>query len=93
MMKISGTRGLILVWAMLLVLLALTVAGSFVFTGPSSLAVSLGIALAKSALVYWFFMNLRQENGLIRVVALGVAAWLLILFLLAGFDYLTRSLT
>jgi cytochrome c oxidase subunit 4 len=87
----SGTLRLIVTWAALMVLLALTVAGSFVFTGPASLGVSLGIALAKSVLVYWFFMNLREEHGLIRVVALGVAAWLFILFLLAGFDYLTRS--
>jgi cytochrome c oxidase subunit 4 len=89
----SGIRNLLVVWVALLALLALTVAASFVFTGPASLGASLGIASAKSALVYWFFMNLREEKGLIRVVALGAVAWLLILFLLAGTDYLTRSLS
>jgi cytochrome c oxidase subunit 4 len=92
-MTMSGIRGLITIWAILLALLALTVAGSFAFTGPTSLVISLGIAFAKAALVYWFFMNLREETGLTRVIAFGVGAWLFILFLLSGFDYLTRTLT
>lgn len=71
-------------------LLALTVAASFVLTGPLSLAASMSIAAAKAALVYWFFMHLREEGGLVRLAAIGAIAWLMILFLLVGADYAGR---
>jgi cytochrome c oxidase subunit 4 len=84
-------KPLILIWAVLMALLGLTVAASFAFTGPASAAVSLGIALAKAMLIFWFFMHLRDEGGLIRIVAIGAAAWLLILILLTAADYATRG--
>lgn len=87
----TGIRPLILVWAALLVLLGLTVTASFQFSGPASIAASLGIALAKAVLIFWFFMHLREESGLIRLVAIGAAAWMLILFLLAAADFTTRG--
>ena len=71
-------------------LLALTVGASFVLTGTASLVVSLGIAFAKVILIFWFFMQLRSEQGLIRVFAAGAGVWLLILFGLATIDYATR---
>jgi cytochrome c oxidase subunit IV len=83
----QGTRPLFLVWIALVVLLALTVAASFVLTGASSLAASLGIAAGKAALVAWVFMHLREEGGLVRAVAIGALAWLLILFVLGGAAY------
>lgn len=78
------------VWGALLAFLALTVGASFVLTGTASIVVSLGIAFAKAALIFWFFMQLRSEQGLIRVFALGAGVWLLILFGLATIDYATR---
>jgi cytochrome c oxidase subunit IV len=66
-----STRSMILVWLALLLLLAATVAASFVAAGGVNVAVSLGIAFCKAALVFWFFMNLRAESGLIRIAALG----------------------
>ncbi len=86
----NAIRPLLLVWLMLLALLTLTVGASFVFTGPASLIASLGIALAKAALVYWFFMRLKDDDGVVRLVALGVFAWLAIMFFLTGLDYVTR---
>ncbi|MFG1410694.1 cytochrome C oxidase subunit IV family protein [Xanthobacter sp. VTT E-85241] len=79
-----------LVWLVLLMLLALTVGASLVLTGPESLAAGLGIACAKAVLIYWFFMGLRRENGLLRLFAVGAGAWLLILGLLTATDYATR---
>lgn len=78
------------VWVTLVALLALTVGASFVLTGTASIVVSLGIAFAKTTLIFWFFMQLRSEQGLIRVFAVGAGVWLLILFGLATIDYATR---
>ncbi len=84
-------RRLTLVWAALSALLASTIGASFLLTGPASAAVSLAIAFAKAALVFWFFMQLRTEKGLVRVFAVGAGVWLLLLFALAGLDYATRQ--
>ncbi|HEY6980321.1 cytochrome C oxidase subunit IV family protein [Reyranella sp.] len=78
------------VWGALVALLSLTVGASFLLTGAASIVVSLGIAFAKAALIFWFFMQLRGEHGLIRVFAVGASVWLLILFGLASIDYATR---
>ncbi|MCS0493985.1 cytochrome C oxidase subunit IV family protein [Ancylobacter sp. MQZ15Z-1] len=86
----SLVRTLSLVWAALLGLLLLTLGASFALTGPASLAASLAIAVAKAALIYWFFMHLREEGGLVRLAALGVAAWLVIFTLLTSADYAMR---
>lgn len=85
-----GFRTLLWVWFALMLLLAVTVGASFVTTGVASAGVSLGVALCKAALVFWFFMNLRAENGLIRIAALGAAVWLLVLLVLSAADYATR---
>lgn len=84
------TRNLLLIWVALLGLLALTVGASFVLTGPLSAAASLMIALAKATLIFWYFMHLREERGLVRLFAIGGSAWLLILLLLLTADYATR---
>lgn len=78
---------LVFAWLALLALLAATIAGSFVLNGMPSLFASLSIAAIKVAIIYWLFMHLREETGLIRLVAIGVMAWVAILFLLTGIDY------
>lgn len=83
-------RSLVVVWLALLVLLTASLAGSFAFTGMLNLGVSLGTAAIKAALIFWFYMHLKEEGGLNRIAALGAVAWLLILFLLVGADYATR---
>ncbi|MGB0083840.1 MAG: cytochrome C oxidase subunit IV family protein [Rhodomicrobiaceae bacterium] len=92
-MTVIGMGRLLLVWISLLALLALTVTASFQFTGPLNLSVSICIALAKATLIFWFFMRLREEGGLLRLIAVGAGAWLIILLLLAGTDYATRGRT
>jgi cytochrome c oxidase subunit 4 len=82
---------LVLVWAALLVLLALTIGATFLRLGPVLPLVSFGIATAKAALVLWFFMELRRENGLARVAALAGFAWLAILFIMTATDNLSRG--
>ncbi|HEY1384745.1 MAG TPA: cytochrome C oxidase subunit IV family protein [Dongiaceae bacterium] len=89
----ASVRAIIGVWLALMLLLAVTVGASFATTGLVSAGVSLGIAFCKAALVLWFFMNLRAENGLIRIAAVGAAIWLLILLLLSATDFAARGLT
>jgi cytochrome c oxidase subunit 4 len=84
------TRSFLFVWLGLLVLLAITAGGSFVFTGTVNLIVSWGTAALKAALILWFFMHLREVGGLARIMAVGAIAWLAILLLLTAADYGTR---
>jgi cytochrome c oxidase subunit IV len=90
---VIGLRSQTLVWLALLILLVLTIGASFAFTGIASAAVGMAFAFAKAGLVFWFFMHLRQESGLVRLAAFGAAAWLLILLTLSGTDYLSRAAT
>ena len=83
-------KRLAIVWLALMALLALTVAGSFTVTGAASAVVSFGVATAKVALIFWFFMQLRTEKGLIRVFAVGAIAWLAILLTMLTIDNVTR---
>lgn len=89
-----GTTGVfILVWGILLALLAATVGASFVLTGAASLVTTLVIAGVQATLVFWFFMHLREETGLVRIFAVGASLWLIIMFLMLASDYLTRPVT
>jgi cytochrome c oxidase subunit 4 len=81
---------LVAIWAVLIGLLGLTVVASFLLQGVPSVAASLGIALAKAGLIFWFFMRLRSEGGLMRLAATGAAIWLVVLLSLVSVDYLTR---
>lgn len=86
----SGIRSTILVWLALLALLAISAAGSFVFTGPLNLLVSFGTATLKALLIFWFYMHLREEDGLNRVFAIGAIVWLVLLLAFPAVDLVTR---
>lgn len=87
----KAVRTILLVWAALLALLALTIAASFAPLGRVLPFVSYGIAIAKAALVVWIFMELKIRDGLQRI-ALGLGiVWLGILFVLLFADTLTRG--
>jgi cytochrome c oxidase subunit 4 len=79
------------VYLALLGLLALTaVAGRFP-ASAWSLPFALLVATAKLALIFWFFMRLREHRGLVRIFAVAGFFWLGLLGLLASSDYLTRG--
>ncbi|MGE0744814.1 MAG: cytochrome C oxidase subunit IV family protein [Rhodospirillales bacterium] len=86
-----ATATYVAVWAALLVLLAAAVTSSYVATGVASLGLNVAVASAKAGLIFWFYMHMRREGGLVRLAAAGAAAWLLILFLLTAADYVTRA--
>ncbi len=57
-------------WAVLMVLTAVTVAVSYVHLGMMNVVVALLIASAKASLVALFFMHLREETRLVWGFAL-----------------------
>jgi len=87
----KNVRPILYAWVALLTLLALTIGASFAPLGPVLPFVSYAIAIAKTALIIWLFMEMKTRDGLQRI-ALGVGfAWLFILLLLSFADILTRG--
>ena len=82
---------LVLTYVVLIGLLALTAGSVALPSGWWSTPVSLGIATAKAVLIFYFFMRLRTQSGLVRVFALAGFFWLAILLVLAATDYFTRA--
>jgi cytochrome c oxidase subunit 4 len=84
-------RTLVLIWVALMLLLAATVATTFSSLGSLKTMINLVIAGAKSGLILWVYMHLREQGGLNRVAALAAVAWLLILLSMTLIDLGTRS--
>ena len=82
---------LLRVFGALLVLLSLTIAGSYLPLGRFGLVLALGIAGAKALLIVLFFMQVRYKSGLTKIFVGTGVFWLAILFALTLADYLTRG--
>jgi cytochrome c oxidase subunit 4 len=87
----KAVRTILFVWAALLALLALTIAASFAPLGKVLPFVSYGIAAAKTALIVWFFMEMRVRDGLQRIALGAGLVALTTLFVLMLADPLTRG--
>jgi cytochrome c oxidase subunit IV len=82
-----------IVWLALLALMLASLGSAYLKLGPWNMVAGLAIAAIKAALVAWLFMRLREAGPLIRLVAVvGLGVWL-ILIVLSGVDYETRSRT
>ena len=86
----STNPTLLLVFLVLLGLLALSAASSFFLTGLAGAVIALGLAAAKAALIFVFFMRLRYQPGLVRIFAVAGFFWFGLAVALALTDYLTR---
>ena len=75
----------------LLGLLTLTAIAGRLPAGAWSLPFALLVATAKLALIFLFFMRLREHRGLVRIFAVAGFFWLGLLATLAFADYLTRG--
>lgn len=89
--RASSLPTLLAVYGVLLLLLALTVVAARLPPGPWNLPVALAIAFAKTGLIFYYFMRLRQSTGLIRFFAVAGFLWLGILLGLTFIDYGTRG--
>lgn len=80
------------IWAVLLVLTAVTTAVAYVDLGAFSVVVALTIAVIKMLLVALFFMHIRHSTRLTKLVVLGGLLWLGILLTFTLADIWTRGL-
>ena len=80
-----------LIWLALMLLLGLTVGSAYIPLGAFNGAINYGVAVAKAALVLFFFMHLDRSRALIRLAALAGVLWLTFMFSLSFGDYLTRD--
>ena len=83
-------RSLILTWAALMTLLAITVIAALSPIGPWRSVINLAAACAKAALIYWVFMHLKEVKGFLRVAAVGAVVWILLFGGLVWSDLGTR---
>lgn len=79
------------VYAALLVLLAVTVVAATVPLGRWAVPVALSIAGVKTFLIVVYFMHLRTAGSLVRLFAAAGFLWLGLLLTLTFADYLTRG--
>ncbi len=86
----------VVIWALLMVLLALTVAAASIDFAKMhaewlNFTVALTIAIIKAALVMVFFMHVKYGSRLIWVFAVAAFVWLGIMLVLTFSDYLFRG--
>jgi cytochrome c oxidase subunit IV len=87
---VTPVRTYVAVFGTLLVLTLSTVLVAAHDLGFLNTAAALGIACTKASLVVWFFMGVRFNTSLTKVVVASGLVWLLIMFGLGMSDYLSR---
>jgi len=88
---IVPVRTYYLIFLILMVCTAITVAVAFVDLGPLNAVVAMTIAVLKATLVVLFFMHVKYSTRLTWAVVLGSVFWLGILLVMTAGDYLTRA--
>ncbi|HEY0456194.1 MAG TPA: cytochrome C oxidase subunit IV family protein [Verrucomicrobiae bacterium] len=85
-------KSYVLIWAALLMLLAVTLGAAELNLGPLNGAIAMTIALAKMLLIILFFMHVRFSSRMTWVFVGAGFLWFLIMILLTMNDYLARNL-
>lgn len=85
------TRLYFIVYIILMVLLALTVAVAQLDIGALGILIALTIATIKAVLVMLYFMHVRYSSRLTWIFAASGFAWLVIMYTLIMSDYLSRG--
>ena len=88
---ITPTRTYALVFLALVVGTILTYFAAINDFGALNTPIALGIAFAKASLVIIFFMGVRYNTPLTKVVVVSGFVWLLIMFGLTMGDYVSRG--
>ncbi|HEX4999582.1 MAG TPA: cytochrome C oxidase subunit IV family protein [Terriglobia bacterium] len=86
----DATREYTVTFAVLLILLGVTVGVSYLNLGWFNAFIAVGIAATKMTLIAMFFMHARSARRMTLVVVFAGLFWLGILFTLGLSDYLTR---
>jgi cytochrome c oxidase subunit IV len=87
---IVPVRVYVSVFLALMALTALTTGVAFIDLGPLNTVVALTIAVIKMLLVVLYFMHVRYNKGLTRIVIVAAFFWLGIMLALTLGDELTR---
>lgn len=87
----GGVRAYFVVFAVLLLLVALTVEAARHDLGRWNFAVAVSIAAIKALLIALYFMEVRRSTSLVKLVIAAGLLWLVILFSLSLADYWTRD--
>jgi cytochrome c oxidase subunit 4 len=88
---ITPVSTLFIVFGALFVLTILTYLAATQDFGALNTPIALGIAVLKASLVVIYFMAVRYNTPLTKVVVVAGFFWLLIMFGITMSDYLTRS--
>jgi cytochrome c oxidase subunit 4 len=83
-------KRLLFTWGGLMLLLAITIAATFVPIGDWRQVINLTIAGAKATLILWIFMGLRDETSLVRLIAAAAGVLLLVMTIMFAADYQLR---
>ena len=88
---IASVRLYVTIFVALLILTGLTVIVAYFDLGLLNTPVALAVAIVKASLVVLFFMGVRHNTPLTKVVVVSGFLWLFIMFGLTMADYLTRG--
>ena len=80
-----------IIFAVLMVLLVVTVLAAQINFGPLNIAIALTIATVKAVLIILYFMHVRYSSRLIWLFAGATFFWVGIMLGFVFTDYLTRS--
>ena len=88
---VTPVRTYVVIFVSLLVLTAVTYLVAIQDFGAMNTPIALAVALLKASLVVIYFMGVRYNTPLTKVVVIAGFFWLFILFGLTLNDYLTRG--
>jgi cytochrome c oxidase subunit 4 len=88
---ITPARTYVAVFVGLLILTVVTVLAAVQDFGFLNTPIALVIAFGKATLVVWYFMGVRYNTPLTKVVVISGFFWLLIMFGITMSDYLSRD--
>jgi cytochrome c oxidase subunit 4 len=83
---IVNTKTFVLVWIALLILTGVTIEAAHLQMGKWSMVANILIASTKASLVLWFFMHLKYEKRIFKLLFLVPIATITIIIGLTFFD-------
>jgi len=88
---IAAVRSYVLIFALLMIFTAITVAVAFINLGRLNFPVAISIAIVKATLVILFFMHVKYSSQLTKMIIGSGLFFLLVMFSLTMTDYLSRG--
>ena len=81
-----SSRTFVLVWIALLILTGVTITAAYLKMGAWSMLANILIATTKASLVLWFFMHLKYEKKLFKILLFVPVATVTFIIGLTFFD-------